>query len=265
MRAIDAFLDGIIDYAGLYPPADLDLPTALSNYAAYRRHPEARALGRFVLPLERLDAPVVAAHTPERATLIAKGAGVVLPELPDWVESVEISGSLDGVEPERVLVFQEIDWRGDFNARMEELKRGPMRGVKLRTGGLSREVIPPVKVVAEFLIAAARHRLPVRFTAGLHVPVPNDDPHSGGRAHGFLNVFAAAFLAYRHAASTEILADMLADASYPDFRFDATEYRCGGYAFAVEEIRELRLKFVLGFGSSSFLEPIEHLKHHGML
>src|SRR5947208_4602397 len=53
--AIDALLAGLIDYAGLYPPASLDMRSAVENYSAYRRGPHAGALGRFIVDFARLD------------------------------------------------------------------------------------------------------------------------------------------------------------------------------------------------------------------
>lgn len=47
-------LQEILDYAGLFPPADLSLDRALKNYAKYRDEPEAWMLSRFVLPVRRL-------------------------------------------------------------------------------------------------------------------------------------------------------------------------------------------------------------------
>ncbi len=47
-------LHEIVDYAGLFPPADLSLLRALQNYAAYRQEEEAWMLSRFVLPVRRL-------------------------------------------------------------------------------------------------------------------------------------------------------------------------------------------------------------------
>lgn len=54
--SLRALLDDIVDYAGLFPPADLPLDTAIWNYARYRRTPEAWMLARFVLPVARLAA-----------------------------------------------------------------------------------------------------------------------------------------------------------------------------------------------------------------
>ena len=48
-------LADIIDYAGLFPPAELRFHEALQNYVQYRQEPEAWMLGRFVLPVSRLD------------------------------------------------------------------------------------------------------------------------------------------------------------------------------------------------------------------
>jgi hypothetical protein len=49
------FLTGIIDYAGLFPPAALDMRSAVRNYAAYWQSEYSRWLGRFVVPVSRLD------------------------------------------------------------------------------------------------------------------------------------------------------------------------------------------------------------------
>lgn len=48
-------LSGIVDYAGLFPPAKLDMPAAVRNYAAYLAGPHAWMLGRFIVPVARLD------------------------------------------------------------------------------------------------------------------------------------------------------------------------------------------------------------------
>ena len=55
MTAIETLLAGLFDYAGLYPPANLDLSPAADNYLKYRRSKHSAALGRFILNLDRLD------------------------------------------------------------------------------------------------------------------------------------------------------------------------------------------------------------------
>ena len=62
-----ALLEGLVDYAGLFPPAALSMEDAVAEYARWRRSPEAWMLGRFVLPAARLRdlARDADAHLPE--------------------------------------------------------------------------------------------------------------------------------------------------------------------------------------------------------
>ena len=52
--SLDILMDGLIDYAGLFPPASLDMRTAVRHYATARSSERARWLGRFVLAASRL-------------------------------------------------------------------------------------------------------------------------------------------------------------------------------------------------------------------
>jgi hypothetical protein len=53
-ESLRALLTGVIDYAGLFPPARLPLDEAIRNYARYRTGPDSWMLGRFVVPAARL-------------------------------------------------------------------------------------------------------------------------------------------------------------------------------------------------------------------
>ncbi|MCH8486795.1 MAG: hypothetical protein LAT75_08010 [Candidatus Cyclonatronum sp.] len=53
--ALSAFTAGLIDYAGLFPPAALDMAPAIENFLRYRSGPFAPQLGAFVVPAARLD------------------------------------------------------------------------------------------------------------------------------------------------------------------------------------------------------------------
>jgi len=48
-------MQGIIDYAGLFPPAELSLDTAIQNYSKYRKSDESWMLSRFIIPASRLQ------------------------------------------------------------------------------------------------------------------------------------------------------------------------------------------------------------------
>ena len=53
--SLRSLLTQIIDYAGLFPPAQLKLDQALATYARARQEDDAWMLGRFVLPATRLE------------------------------------------------------------------------------------------------------------------------------------------------------------------------------------------------------------------
>ncbi|HXH70480.1 MAG TPA: hypothetical protein VNI60_09140, partial [Pyrinomonadaceae bacterium] len=54
-ESVRALLSEMIDYAGLFPPSQLSMPEAVANYAAYKNGNYSWMLGRFVVPVNRLD------------------------------------------------------------------------------------------------------------------------------------------------------------------------------------------------------------------
>lgn len=80
--SVRALLSGIVDYAGLFPPAKLPLEEAIRNYARYRTEPEAWMLGRFIIPAARLGelpafAKLFAAGPPLALSLLGRGGSTV--------------------------------------------------------------------------------------------------------------------------------------------------------------------------------------------
>lgn len=55
-NSLKEFMREIIDYAGLFPPADLPLDAAIRNYASYKKSDNAWMLSRFIIPASRLEA-----------------------------------------------------------------------------------------------------------------------------------------------------------------------------------------------------------------
>ena len=55
MRPERALLSEIVDYAGLFPPAQLPLEKAVREYAAHLGEEKAWMLGRFIIPAQRLE------------------------------------------------------------------------------------------------------------------------------------------------------------------------------------------------------------------
>lgn len=48
-------LTSLIDYAGLFPPAALDMKSVVANWQRYTQGPQAWMLGRLVVPISKLD------------------------------------------------------------------------------------------------------------------------------------------------------------------------------------------------------------------
>ncbi|HYE02269.1 MAG TPA: hypothetical protein VD963_03435 [Phycisphaerales bacterium] len=96
-----ALFSGLIDYAGLFPPAKLDMASAVRNYAAYLRGPGAWMLGRFICPVSRLEEFCQAAREWLPRPVPGRGAPSAAadpadPEAPDpWPISALIDGDLE--------------------------------------------------------------------------------------------------------------------------------------------------------------------------
>ncbi|HJZ98568.1 MAG TPA: hypothetical protein VKE70_18790 [Candidatus Solibacter sp.] len=141
-ESLRALLTHLIDYAGLFPPASLDLQTAMRNYAAYREGEYAWMLGRFVVPAAR------------KGELDAAWPLAVLESAP---RKMEVAGD---------AMYYEIPLDADpasLGAR-----------AKIRLGGESYPEPPPV---ADFLRRCAAARVSFKATAGLHHPLRNPPMH----------------------------------------------------------------------------------------
>jgi hypothetical protein len=233
MPALDALLAGLVDFAGLFPPAGLDMKSAVRAYAAYRQGPHARMLGSFVVPAGRL---------PEFDTEL-RALGTEDPAARAWTVSVLAGDSAD-TDIGRALRFTPSGGRGQtvqvvsievkadtavsiaratalvpramtmaveipLSLRREDRRsmltavKSAGRLAKLRTGGVTSESIPSPAQVAEFIWDCARASVPFKATAGLHHPVRAEQrltyaPDSPRAVmHGFVNVFLAAAAAWR--------------------------------------------------------------------
>ncbi len=54
-NSLKIFLSQIVDYAGMYPPANLPLEEAFGNFVLYQQAEEAWMLSRFIIPAKRLE------------------------------------------------------------------------------------------------------------------------------------------------------------------------------------------------------------------
>ncbi len=78
-QSLQTLLTGVIDYAGLFPPAKLPMNQAMGNYLRYRAEPDAWMLGNFVCPAARLgelaafSKQIAASAQPIRISALGRG------------------------------------------------------------------------------------------------------------------------------------------------------------------------------------------------
>ncbi|HLW76336.1 MAG TPA: hypothetical protein VKS01_05110 [Bryobacteraceae bacterium] len=251
------FLQSIVDYAGLFPPAALPLAEAVANYARYRKSPESWMLAKFVVPIAR------AAEVDPSFPLSVLSSGDftadarLLAKLPN-ADAIEIKASdaatIESAArslPDAIEKYFEIVDLSLLPAIAARHARA-----KIRTGGVTPEAFPDADFIVRFLIACAQSSVPFKATAGLHHPLrcyrrltyAQDSP--SGWMYGFLNLFIAAAHA-ADASTTEIREILLREApdSFPEMSPILSRERTQGIAF----------------GSCSFEEPVADLKALNLL
>lgn len=290
--AIAALVKGLVDYAGLFPPAGESMRTALENYSSYIRGDDRAALGRFIVPVSRLGeleekgadllprgsgagpwllSALLAGDATEglpqilafnsRHSLSANGKALIdVVELKATTASeiVHQSASLGDL----LTAYFEIPVSGDV-ATLVAAIAGAGRRAKIRTGGVTPDAFPPPGAVVDFIAECLRARVPFKATAGLHHPLRGEyrlSYESGSptwRMYGYLNVFLAAALLHSgesREAALQILEE--SDPSSLVFSGDSVAWR--DVRLDTAQIRAAR-EFAISFGSCSFREPIDEL------
>lgn len=283
MSAIETLLSGLIDYAGLYPPAGLDMRTAVRNYLTYRSSKHAFALGRFIVDAARLDEMREAAgvsFSEIRASAIVPPS--VSPDAiktilasPVMIESVEIKCPeplsicrISEMLPRHTEQYFEIPIRSGCSGAVDALATIGARA-KLRMGGLVPEAFPPSDHVVECLHLAADRQVPFKATAGLHHPVRSPHHLTGasdsavGTMHGFINLFCAAAFIYR--GDTPCATAVLEEEDSSAFRIAPNAIAWRSHQWTSEQVRTIRQQFFTSFGSCSFTEPLQDLEALGWL
>lgn len=294
MTAIRTLLSEGIDYAGLFPPAGLDMVTAVENYAHYRTDPAAWALGRFVLPVSRLpefetasarSLPEKPSGQPWRLALLAgpdlardlevtaefnnrhsqPRAGAVV------ADTIEVKGSsVPAIEdimhrmPSTLQAYVEVPIDRDPRDLLAAVRRLGGRA-KVRTGGVTPDAFPSTANLLRFLHACVEAGVPFKATAGLHHPLRAEyrltyAPDSPcGSMFGFLNLFlTVAFL--RGSMGESEAAAVLEEGSPGAFQADDMGINWRNHRLDLQSLREVREDGIISFGSCSFTEPIQDLE-----
>lgn len=295
MPAARAAFAGLIDYAGLFPPASLPLDDVVRNYGEYRNGTHAWILGRLIVPCEKLpdleSLARSAGATPEArwpvSVLIgtaaaSDAAAVTIREVtsPNSVLNIEsVEGSavaaadiamLAAAFPSSLDRFLEIPSEPDPVDLIAEIGKHGC-AAKVRAGGVIAEAFPSPARLARLLTRASAARVPLKATAGLHHAVRGDrrltyaDDSASATMHGFVNLVLASTLLTAGRIDEDLAEALLEDDRPEAFKFGG---RAGSWLNAVvtyTEIAHARRTLLRSVGSCSFDEPVTELVSLGFV
>lgn len=170
--------------------------------------------------------------------------------------------------PESISAFLEVSWQSDPEPLIQSIADQHGRKsvfAKIRTGGVTPELIPSSQQIARFIETCAKCNIGFKATAGLHHPIraqhrlTYQDDAPVAIMHGFLNVFVATVIAFEHQVSQDILTDILNCTDAEKFGFTDQQLRWESLSVSAERIEQLRATGIVSFGSCSFTEPTEEL------
>ncbi len=293
-QSLDLLLAGVVDYAGLFPPASLEMGAAVAAYAAYLRDPASAMLGRFIVPILRLrefdDAaadflPQAKAAEPWRLAALAGpdlAADIDLAlkfNCRHWsgseighavIDALEIKASTPdeilaagSVMPRQFSAYFEVPIGADPSDLIQAIKRAGGYA-KARTGGVTADAFPAASDIVRFMLRCRAAGVAFKLTAGLHHPLRGEyrltyaDGAPRGTMYGYLNMFVAATLAWSGAGEDVVTGALLSE-SPSDFEFSDRAVTFDGRALADAVISDARANFIISFGSCSFREPVDEL------
>lgn len=286
-KSLTALLAGIVDYAGLFPPAALSMTDAVRNYAAYLSEQDSWMLGRFIVPTARLsefehEVQPLLFHSSLWKLSVLAGENVrddvnmisdfnsryVNKAIIDTVElnAVSVGDIQDAasIVPRSFQRFIEIPINHDPTKLIQAIAEAGAKA-KVRTGGVTSDAFLSSHDLALFIYACVKMNVQFKATAGLHHPIrsvynltykPNSER---GKMYGYLNVFlAAAFV--KEGMGFEEAVNVLEEESHDAFKFDDTEVSWRSYRLDMNALKNVRKNLAISFGSCSFREPIDDLK-----
>ncbi len=293
-ESVRALLSEMIDYAGLFPPSQLSMSEAVINYAAYKNGNYNWMLGRFVVPVNRLDEFSDSAKdfflrdakSWKLSVLASEDIYETVREIEDFnaehaphavCDATEVKANKNSLiekitdeVPPNLATYFEIPLTEDLTDLVSTLAINKQRA-KIRTGGIVENAFPSAEQITRFMRICLAANVPFKATAGLHHPIrclkpltyEKDAP--AGTMNGFLNVFlAAGFLKQGYEPS--FINELLEDESAENFTFDDNGVLWRQeYFLSTAQLENLREKNIISFGSCSFDEPIADLHEIGIL
>ena len=283
-----ALMAGAVDYAGLFPPAQLPLANALAEYRRALAGADAWMLGRFIVPAVQLpalaDAVVRDAHDGGGWTVSA----IVREHMDEDAAAVQAFNQraahlhvrVDTIEC-RPSSSASITWLAKtfspaFTVHVEVgvgptapddlrvVARHQLRA-KVRTGGLAPDAFPAPASLVAFIESARAAGVPFKATAGLHhamrgaYPLSDEIGAQSATMHGFVNVMLATATVGERLATTTAAA-LLTRTDRSALVFDDERVRWGDVELSTEAIGRMREAQCVSFGSCSFREPADEYR-----
>ena len=304
MHSLRAALAGLIDYAGLFPPASLDLPRVAANHARYARSDERWLLGRLVVPLARLDElsdligepydlagePLDAPAPPWTVSVLVRpddpldGLAARVGQFNERsgataaVVAVELAASdlrdvrriIAGEVPERFERYVEVPLGDALPGLLDAVAEGGCYA-KVRTGGVTADAFPAAAALAQFMSACLARDVPFKATAGLHHPIRGSyrltyEPQSPSAVmHGFVNLTVAAGLMAARRIDGRDAARILETVDPAAFRPEPDGIRWREHVLGVEECVAARAHVLRSVGSCSFEDAVTDLRRLGWI
>jgi acetoacetyl-CoA synthetase len=281
-----ALVGGIVDYAGLFPPAKLPMSEAVAEYAARLEGPERALLGRFVVPVPRLDELADAAQASDGHALWQLSALVADDPVSDAAQIAEFHAAhagwarVDAIEarvatPDDVTRVAEAFADTSIELWLEVAQpanaagllaamRAVGAGAKVRTGAVVAEGFPAPEHLLTFIEACVTEGVRFKATAGLHHPLRGeyrltyDDEPDFTVMYGYLNLLLATAVIRAKGARSDAL-EALLETDPASISADAEHLRWRSFEVSLEAIAALRNEAFASFGSCSFAEPVEEL------
>ena len=132
--------------------------------------------------------------------------------------------------------------------------------LKFRTGGVTKDLFPTSKELANALMSGAKQQLPIKFTAGLHHPIRMYRREVEDRMFGFVNVIFATLVAYCQKANLHTVSAILSEEDATAFAITPEKIEWQFITVDELEVIKLREQFDMCFGSCSFDEPTTEFK-----
>lgn len=278
LNSFQAFHHSIIDYAGLFPPASLNLEQAVSDYLNYLSHEDQWMLGAFILPANKISAlsnllKSIPTSNPIPISLISSDLEKDIHEFHKFasdtdheihLSSIEIKEEHFKLHPSKNITYIEPT---DLNNLTDILNIAQVNnlGIKLRCGGVKPSMIPSSLTVASVIENCTSRAIPMKFTAGLHHPFRHHSDAHSTMLHGFINIFAATILSRKQQLNHSQINEILEDQCSKSFIFNEHGLTWNNLNISTEDIENLRQTQAHSYGSCSFTEPRQDLTDLGWM